>query len=127
VYTELIFDELSSDEEMIIENEKPAPPSVEAETVQANITLREIIHNLSSVIRDTETSTFNISGNHIWEGATRALNRKSFDPQNRISVKFTDDMGISEGAIDLGGPAREFFTLVTESCSIPIRLLGCFF
>ena len=29
-------------------------------------------------------------------------------------MKFTDDLGISEGAVDLGGPAREFFTLVTE-------------
>ena len=114
MYAALIFDELSSDEEVIIENEKPPPPSVEVETVQANITLREILHNLSSVIKDTETSKFNISRNHIWEGAKRALNRKSFDPQNRISVKFTDDMGISEGAIDLGGPAREFFTLVTD-------------
>lgn len=109
MYAALIFDELSSDEEMIIENEKPAPPSVEAETVQANITLREILHNLSSVIRDTETSKFNKSRNHIWEGAKRALNRKSFGPKNRISVKFTDDMGISEGAIELGAPAREFF------------------
>ena len=114
MYAALIFDELSSDEEVIIENEKPPPPSVEVETAQANITLREILHNLSSVIKDTETSKFNISRNHIWEGAKRALNRKSFDPQNRISVKFTDDMGISEGAIDLGGPAREFFTLVTD-------------
>ena len=114
MYAALIFDELSSDEEMIIENEKSAPPSIEAETVQANITLWEILHNLSSVIRDTETSKFNKSRNHIWEGAKRALNRTSFDPKNRISVKFTDDMGISEGAIDLGGPGKEFFTIVTD-------------
>ena len=118
MYAALIFDEFtgSSDEEIIIESERLAPPSVEAETIEANITLREILHNLSSVIRDAETSKFNISTcrNHIWEGAKRALNRKSFNPQNRLSVKFTDDMGISEGAVDLGGPAREFFTLVTE-------------
>ena len=75
---------------------------------------REILHNLSSVITDSATSKFNISRNHIWEGAKRALNRKSFNPKNKLSVKFTDDLGISEGAVDLGGPAREFFTLVTE-------------
>ena len=114
VYAGLIFDEFSSDEEIIIENEKPAPPNIEAQIIQENTTLREILHNLSSVIRESEISKFSISRNHIWEGAKRALNRKSFNPQNRISVKFTDDMGISEGAIDLGGPAREFFTLVTE-------------
>lgn len=115
VYAALIFDEFSSDDECITEGEKPALPSIaEAETSEANITLREILHNLSSVIIDSETCKFNISRNHIWEGAKRALNRKSFNPQNKLSVKFTDDMGISEGAVDLGGPAREFFTLVTE-------------
>ena len=89
-------------------------PSAEAEPIDESITLKEILSNLSSAITDTGTSKFNISRNHIWEGAKRALNRKSFNPQNKLSVKFTDDMGISEGAVDLGGPAREFFTLVTE-------------
>ena len=31
-----------------------------------------------------------------------------------MSVKFTDDNGISEGAVDLGGPMREFFTLILD-------------
>ena len=31
-----------------------------------------------------------------------------------MSVKFTDDNGISEGAVDLGGPTREFFTLILD-------------
>lgn len=113
MYAALIFDEFISDEEMIIENEKPAT-TVEAETVNTNITLREILHNLSSAIRDSETSKFYISRNHIRKGAKRALTRKSFHPQNRIFVKCTDDMGMSEGAVDLGGPTREFFTLITE-------------
>lgn len=111
----LIFDEFCSDDECINKGEKPALPSVtEAETIKANITLREILYNLPSVITDSETCKFNSSRNHIWEGAKRALNRKSCNPQNKLSVKFTDDIGISEGAVDLGGPAREFFTLVTE-------------
>jgi len=115
VYAALIFDEFSSDDECITEGEKPALPSVpEVEPIEANITLREILHNLSSVITDSETCKFNISRNHIWEGAKSALNRKSFNPQNKLSVKFTDDMGISEGAVDLGGPAREFFTIAIE-------------
>ena len=115
VHAALIFDEFSSDDECITEGEKPALPSVaDVEPIEPNITLREILHNLSSVITDSETCKFNISRNHIWEGAKRALNRKSFNPQNKLSVKFTDDMGISQGAVDLGGPAREFFTLVTE-------------
>ena len=31
-----------------------------------------------------------------------------------MSVKFTDDIGNSEGAVDLGGPMKEFFTLVLQ-------------
>ena len=48
------------------------------------------------------------------EGAKRALNRKSFQPHKKISVKFTDDISLSEGPVDLGGPTREFFSLVAE-------------
>ena len=31
-----------------------------------------------------------------------------------ISVKFCDDVGTTEGAVDAGGPKREFFTLVLD-------------
>ena len=57
VYAALIFDEFSSDDDdCIMAGEKPALLSVaEAETIEANITLREILHNLSSVITDSET------------------------------------------------------------------------
>ena len=59
-------------------------------------------------------SKFNISRNFIWEGTKRALSRKSFSPNNKVSVKFTDDAGKSEGAVDMGGPMKEYFTLVTQ-------------
>lgn len=42
------------------------------------------------------------------------MSHKSFSPANKISVKFTDDAGVSKGAVDLGGPMREFFTLVLQ-------------
>ena len=48
------------------------------------------------------------------DGALRALLRKRYDPQSRVSVKFADDFGQSERAVDAGGPAREFFRLVVE-------------
>lgn len=40
------------------------------------------------------------------------MRRKTFDPLNRISVKFSDHEGTSEGAVDEGGPTREMFRLV---------------
>ena len=43
------------------------------------------------------------------------LSRKSFAPQSKVSVKFCDDLGAAEGAIDHGGPKREFFTLAFDA------------
>ena len=82
--------------------------------IEENITLKEILSNLAEATSYDQISIFNLSRNHIWEGTKRAMNRKSFSPRNKLSVKFTDDIGQSEGAVDMGGPAREFFTLITE-------------
>lgn len=74
----------------------------------------EILRNLAAVINLDEISKFNISRSNLWESAFRGFNRKSFSPTKKISVKFMDDMGQSEGAIDASGPRREFLTLVLE-------------
>lgn len=76
--------------------------------------LQEILEQLALKINEDKISKSNISGHHLSEGALRGLRRKSFSPGNKVSVKFTDDSGTSEGAIDLGGPKREFFTLVVD-------------
>ena len=78
------------------------------------LSLQEILEQLALKINDDNISKFNISRSHLWEGALRGLRRKTFSPANRVSLKFTDDSGTSEGAVDLGGPKREFFTLVLE-------------
>ena len=69
--------------------------------------MKTILENLASVLNDKEISKFNISRNHLWECAKRGFNRKSFSPTYKMSVKFTDDIGNSEEAVDLGGPTRE--------------------
>lgn len=71
--------------------------------------LQAILEQLALEINEDKISKFNISRSHLWEGDLRGLRRKSFSPDNKVSVKFTDDSGTSEGAIDLGGPKREFF------------------
>ena len=53
-------------------------------------------------------SLINISRSNLWESAVRGFNRKSFSPTKKISVKFMDDIGQPEGAIDAGGPRRSF-------------------
>ena len=77
-------------------------------------TLYQILQELAIDINQNNISKFNISRNHVWEGTVRGLTRKSFSPQNKVSVKFCDDIGRPEGAVDQGGPKREFFTLVLE-------------
>lgn len=123
IYTSILFDELNSD--ILDSEEEPEAccsgiqESSEVSThleheCQKEITLKQVLQDLSKSINKDETSHFNISCNHLWEGSKRALNRKSFSPNKKVSIKFTDDIGKFEGAVDLGGPAREYFTLATE-------------
>ena len=76
--------------------------------------LHEILSHLAMEIDYTRISKFNITRSFIWEGVKRALARKSFSAKNKISVKFTDDVGNSEGAVEMGGPMKELFTLVIQ-------------
>ena len=77
--------------------------------------LTEIIGQLARSVNLEKISKFNIARSNVWEGFVRGLSRKSFAPENKISVKFCDDLGAAEGAIDQGGPKREFFTLVLDA------------
>ena len=66
------------------------------------------------VSSDKGIARFNIARNHAWEGARRGFRRASFNPEFTISVKFTDDIGTAEGAVDEGGPRREFLQLIMD-------------
>lgn len=115
VYVVFIFDEFSFDDECIIEVEKFVLFSVvEVEYIEVNIMLREIFYNFLLVIIDFDICKFNISRNYIWEGVKRVFNWKLFNFQNKLFVKFIDDMGILEGVVDFGGLVREFFIFVIE-------------
>lgn len=120
IYATLLFDEVNSDVlkndlvEDVVEEVMEVNVRGQSENIEETATLKEVLADLSKQISSEKISIFNLSQNHIWDGTKRALNRKSFSPENKLSVKFTDDIGQSEGAIDMGGPAREFFTLITE-------------
>ncbi|XP_069109663.1 uncharacterized protein [Argopecten irradians] len=58
---------------------------------------------------------FNINRHDVMDGARRAINRKSFCPWRKMSVKFTDDIGSPEGAVDEGGPKRELLRLLLKN------------
>ncbi len=64
----------------------------------------DILEQLASANIDNENiSKFNICRDNICDGVFRGMARKSFSPNKKLSVKFTDDLGLSEGAVDMGG------------------------
>ena len=54
----------------------------------------------------------NILHDEEFDGALRAFRRPAFDPESKIDVVFVDEEGQGEGAIDAGGPTREFCRLL---------------
>lgn len=80
------------------------------EEVPARLLLKE----LGAKITSNRECRFYINRSSVWEGALRGFRRVSYDPNSRISVKFSDDTGILEEGIDLGGPRREFLRLLME-------------
>lgn len=75
------------------------------------MTLEKIVEQISSRVNTDSTVGFNIIRRSVWGGASRAMGRSNFAPEKKVDVKFTDDYGTSEGAVDNGGPIREFFRL----------------
>lgn len=54
----------------------------------------------------------NVCRENVMDGAKRAFARRSFNPEAKVSVVFMDDSMQAEGAVDEGGPSREFFRLL---------------
>ena len=137
LYASLLFDEVNSDsieDASIIDltnDERENDESATINSVHDSIEkdheaiLKSILEQKSQTICTSQLSKFNICRNNVWEGTKRTMLRKSFSPLNKISVKFTDHIGFSEGAVDLGGPMREFITLVLEYLVDSELFTGC--
>jgi hypothetical protein len=64
------------------------------------------------VLRMGQGSRVNCLRGEEFQCAARAFNRSSFDPYAKLDVVFVDGDGVAEGAVDEGGPTREFCTLL---------------
>ena len=114
LYASWLFEEI---------NRSPLSSDLECEEVNDDLAIKyspkadltEIIVQLAFSINLKKISKFDIICSNVWEGAVRGLSRKSFAPESKVSVKFCDDLGAAKGAIDHGGPKREFFTLVFDA------------
>ena len=83
-----------------------------------NVTpLTEILQSLNDAMQisgNNAISLVNVRRSAILEDSCRHIGRKKFNPCARISVHFADDDGYSEGAVDAGGPCREFLHLLMK-------------
>ena len=106
-------EELSPNEEIYSDDAVEMSTTGEADAYTP--TIEAVVTELAQQVNLCSITKFNVIRTNLFESAKRALNRKNFDPCYKISVKFMDDVGSSEGAVDLGGPKREFFTLLLHS------------
>ena len=73
--------------------------------VNQTLPLSEILTGIRRQIdKEAEPKKVNVVRGRLLEGATRALKRKRFDAHHPLSVKFMDDIGVAEGAVDEGDP-----------------------
>jgi len=81
----------------------------------------------AKVSRDKGIAKFNISRNHIWEGTRRSFLHATYSAEHTMSVKFTDDIGVSEVAVDEGGPRWKFLQLVVNHLATrsPLYIRPC--
>lgn len=87
--------------------------------------LEEILQELRTARVNNEGRTIvNVRRGHIWEDSCRCLQRKRFSPGAIISVCFADDFGNSEGAVDIGGPRREFHRLLVKAANEHSGIFG---
>ncbi|XP_049334036.1 uncharacterized protein LOC125801403 isoform X1 [Astyanax mexicanus] len=75
--------------------------SAALQTLKARVYHLAPTANQINVLRDEE-----------FECALRAFNRPTFDPESKLDIVFIDEDGRGEGAVDDGGPTREFCRLL---------------
>ncbi|XP_039633791.1 G2/M phase-specific E3 ubiquitin-protein ligase-like [Perca fluviatilis] len=109
IYAPVVIDSSCSDVEEV-ENFQE-----EDRDADIGLTAADILSNLSHNINTKSCSRLNINRANVWDGALRGFKRSSFDPTCSLLVKFTDDIGQTEEAVDTGGPTREFLTLLMDA------------
>ncbi|CAI5671471.1 unnamed protein product [Oreochromis niloticus] len=83
-----------------------------AENEDTDVQAHEIIADLALAIDHKKVSRFNISRSDVWDGAIRGFRRSTYSDNNDLFIKFNDDAGCFEEGLDMGGPRREFLTLL---------------
>lgn len=80
-----------------------------------HVPIARILGELGEKIDNGQVCKFNVNRSAVLDGAIRGFRRLSYDPNKMMSIKFSDDRGTKEEAVDLGGPRREFLRLLMEA------------
>ncbi|XP_071810893.1 G2/M phase-specific E3 ubiquitin-protein ligase-like [Apostichopus japonicus] len=89
--------------------------SLETYSKRDDVTSASLLLTLNQKIHNNSVFRFNVNRLHLWECAVRGFKRLSFAGDKRIVVHFTDSIGNIEGAVDQGGPLREFIRLMMKN------------
>lgn len=79
------------------------------------MSLKTILLEMREGIALDEAMRINVNRANIWDCTVRTFRRPSFSPAKRLSVHFADNFGSMEGAVDEGGPRREFIRLIRKA------------
>ncbi|XP_013888119.1 uncharacterized protein LOC106535614 [Austrofundulus limnaeus] len=80
--------------------------------------LRTVLEDLQKGLQSGSAPIHNslhVCREFIMEGSFRAFRRTRFNPLHQLTVTFVDVEGESEGAVDDGGPSREFLRLLVAA------------
>ena len=87
-------------------------------TLSQNVSVKEILLELAENISPNNRFKFNINRSAVLDGAFRGFKRASYNPNATMNIKFSDDLGRNEEAVDFGGPKREFLRLLMETLAM---------
>lgn len=83
------------------------------------MSLQSILLDIRSKEVDEESRSFiNVRRSQVWVDSCRHLKKTKFNPRAAVSIKFADSHGGSEGAVDAGGPRREYFRLLVRAVNL---------
>ncbi|KAK1893547.1 G2/M phase-specific E3 ubiquitin-protein ligase [Dissostichus eleginoides] len=115
--------DLSSDDEDL---NRAIQASLQTEQTQAtqHASVQEILSELADKISGNSRCKSNINRSAVLDGAFRSFNRATYNPNATMNIKFFDDLGRNEEAVDLGGPRREFLRLLMEALMMSFMFEG---
>ncbi|XP_013855809.1 G2/M phase-specific E3 ubiquitin-protein ligase [Austrofundulus limnaeus] len=100
------------------QEEPPESPQHPPELPFYETDLQTILTKLYSKVDMTFCPTsnqINVCRDRILECSLHAFRRRRFDPAAKLDVIFVDEEGSAEGAVDEGGPTREYLRLLMRA------------